>query len=97
MNYIIALTLLNHYKAMNTENNIVKMEPLKNYCRIHFKNCGPDYDYTICEWSDVIDYIREADGDFDDPDENDKPQIIISSIQMTESDFGKFIEENYEK
>ena len=71
----------------------------KPYVRIDFKNCGLDYDYTICSWADVPDYIQSVDPDFSFFNERvfnsykDKdclPEVKLTVIMMTDSEFEKW-------
>jgi hypothetical protein len=72
-----------------------------NYVRIDFENCGLDYDYTICKWHDVGDYINSVECDITESDPKEwedfgKPSIKITPNPMSEADYEKWFTANVE-
>lgn len=77
----------------------------KPYFKIQLKNCNTDYDYTICEWSDVLDYIelvKQNGEDFTEENypvfekEGWLPEANISIVMMTESEYEDWFRNNIE-
>lgn len=71
-------------------------EETKNYIKISFLNCGLDYDYTICKFWEINDYLTLvepilADDDTKDHEDFGKPQVIIESIELTDKEYDDFI------
>lgn len=64
------------------------------YCKIEFINCNMGYDYTICPWHEIQDQISSAEYIFDGYDEknDNKPEIKMSPVFMTEKEFGEWLE-----
>lgn len=65
------------------------MKEKKPYCRIEFKNCGTPYDYTVCEWSDIKHQMEIAESSFIDTEESEFPQIIITTVFITEEEYNE--------
>jgi hypothetical protein len=75
----------------------------KNYVRIDFENCGVDYGYTIQPWSELHSYLDAVKDDFTEVDEvgysdwkakGYLPEVKISLVQMTDSEYEKWFNEN---
>lgn len=69
----------------------------KNYIKITFKNCGLEYDYTICEFWQMGDYLDKVEPTLadDDPHYHEKfgkPEITIEPILLTEKEYSDFVE-----
>lgn len=70
----------------------------KPYVRIDFKNCSSvDYDYTICNWADVSDYIESLNSDFQyQNDKENLPEVKLTVVMLTDEEFEKWFIENVE-
>jgi len=69
----------------------------KSFARIDFKNCGLDYDYTICEWCDLKDQLDVAESAILDAEPfNYAPEIKITPCFMTEYEFDVWFKEYME-
>ncbi len=63
----------------------------KPYAKIEFKNCGLEYDFTICPWEMVEDQIQSAHSSFEDIEESDpeQPEINITVVYLTDEEWEK--------
>lgn len=77
----------------------------KPYFKIKLKNCNTDYEYTICEWDDVADYIELVKHNSEDFTEEDYitfekegwlPEANISIIMMTDEEYLTWFRNNVE-
>lgn len=70
------------------------MSDLKPYCRIDFKDLPIEFDWTICPFSDVKDYLSCVEDNFISPVENESPEFKISVVWMTEAEYNKWFTKN---
>lgn len=68
----------------------------KNYFKITFDNCNLDYDYTICNFWEVNDYLQQIETTFldDDPKDHEeygKPQVTIEPILLSDKEYADFV------
>lgn len=77
----------------------------KPYARIDFINCNTTYDYTICEWQEVAEYIDLVKQQAEDLDEEGYnnwyvkeylPEATISVVMMTDKEFSDWFRDNVE-
>lgn len=77
----------------------------KPYARIDFENCDLDYDYTICEFSEVGSQLESFTIQVEDLDEKGfnewkdqryLPTATVSVVMLTDEEFEKAIE-SYDK
>lgn len=68
-----------------------------NYIRIDFKNCNTDYNYTIApNWSDAMEYIQSREDDFMliNQEKSPIPEIKMSLVDMTETEYTNWFQKN---
>lgn len=77
----------------------------KPYARIEYINCSTDYDYTICELSDIEQQIEVFKTDNEDldavgynnwKDHGKLPAITITLVMLTDAEYLKWFRENVE-
>lgn len=56
----------------------------KTYYKLHFEDCGADYNYTIVPADQIADYVETCGMD-------DSSKITITTIKMTEDDYSKWL------
>lgn len=82
---------------MDKQGKVNKQDWKLNFARIDFDNCGLEYDYTICKWDEIPDWINKVETVFADSQPKEykaygEPTITITPAFMTQNEFNQWQE-----
>lgn len=66
----------------------------KPYCRIDFKHCSIEFDFTVCPFDDVLEYVSSLRDDFELLNGEECPEIKITVVWMYESEYNNWFDKN---